>query len=161
MRVLRRELVAVLAVRLAGIASWCARSPQEVLLVCDRLKMRRIDARVIAAEVIEYESRGDRTDDLLIGIAVGPEQLSTADAKRAVTGVESSRRPNPTRAQIRTMDRHGTVLVNLGPEAIRHRDALRALDDKRVARGLPALVVLLAHTPCVVRRVTSRLALDN
>lgn len=61
-------------------------SAAAVLLVRDRLKMRRVDASRIRTEVIEDETGGDRTDVKPIADPVRVVVSSVAHVESAVTG---------------------------------------------------------------------------
>ena len=71
-KVVARERVPANAVRFPSILGRRPSPTQQVLSVRDRLKMLRIDARRVAARVIEFTPARNRTDQASINEAVGP-----------------------------------------------------------------------------------------
>lgn len=69
--VLRGELMSVLAMRLGGVAGRNRVAAQEVLSSSHRIQVSRVDARTVAAEVVEIEAERDRPDERLVDEPVG------------------------------------------------------------------------------------------
>lgn len=106
--VLRGELVAPLAVCLAGVLCTNALAASHIFLNCDRLKVLRIDAAPNAAEVVEGESFGNRPSEYSVGDPVRPSPCIFAKAVLTIACVVERRRPEPAPRR---------VGVNLRPEA--------------------------------------------
>lgn len=65
--------MSVLAVRLDDVLRYGRRAPHDVLAVGDWLKMRRSNAGLHSAQMVEHEPIGDRTDEPFIDVAMSSE----------------------------------------------------------------------------------------
>lgn len=73
-RVLFAELVATLAMSPPGMTvtrSLRSAPSTDVLGMSDRLKMRRVHARGVAAEMVDHQAVGDGANEMLVGGTVG------------------------------------------------------------------------------------------
>lgn len=110
--VVGRVLVALWTVRLEPVGRPTL-AASDVLRVRDRLKVVRIDARTIAAEMVEGQAFRNWTYEKLVGDSVRSTNLAVnADATVAI--YVSPRRPFPTAVR--------SILIDLRPEACFERD---------------------------------------
>lgn len=93
--VLGGELVASLAVSLAGVPRRRRVTASVVLGTGDRFQMVGIHAAPIATEVVDLEPLGDWSDEEFVGGAVD-ETILTLEADRPVTGGHEKSLPLPT-----------------------------------------------------------------
>lgn len=82
-RVLGRELVSVLAVRLPGVFGGEAHTAQKVLALRHRLQMPRVAAAPVPAEVVDLEPLGNRTDQQLPRESVRVSEAVLSEPRRA------------------------------------------------------------------------------
>src|SRR5438552_2426514 len=77
MSVLRSELVAMNAMRLASIDCADADTPQHIFAMRDGFEMRRIYAGLVPAEMIKFKVRGNRSGQHFIKHSMGKSFVLT------------------------------------------------------------------------------------
>src|SRR3972149_2502820 len=129
---------------MAGAGNRWPDATQVILPGCDRLDMRGVDARVVAAEMVRLKPCRDRADQLFVGDAMSVS-AHPVDAEPTIALPVESCRPLPARAEIGPMRRDRAVLVDLRPEARRqtgiaeggsgklglHRELILLVSDRR------------------------------
>lgn len=103
-RVLGRELVAVLAVRLARVLGRQAAAAPVVLGVRDDLQVCRVDARTVAAEVVDGQAVGDRAVVQFPGDSVSVPTAAIAPADLPVPSLVLRGGPIPARVRPAPVD---------------------------------------------------------
>lgn len=128
----------------------------DVLSMGDRLKVSRIHAGRVPAEVVEVHPDRNRPDHELIGRSVSGD-LTAVDGDAPVTERIARAGEHPARTETRGQRvgaRHWAVLVDLGPEPLLWRLAWRKAE--RVAGLSPALPVHGAESVAIRRAITAR-----
>lgn len=154
------QRVAVLAVRLGelpGTVDFSRKPATSVLSVRHRLEVVRVHAKRLAAQVVDLGSLRNRTNQQLVGEAVGthkatarPTDRQHAVVKVATAAVGDRTFPHPAPAKLRTIARlRAALLVDLAPEAL-FRGAPRAqgTGPARVSVLPLSLVVPIAEAAC-------------
>lgn len=143
------EWMPVFAMRLAGVPGGQTHASQHVRSRRDRFKVRGIHADPHAAQMIEFESLRNRSNDVFIRPAVCAN-VCPSRGKESITATHASR-PKPARAEVGTMGRDRPGLVDFGPEPIWRRAAL--------VRAVFRTETLVPIDRCEVHRTS--LALSN
>ncbi len=141
--VLRRELVAVLAVT--------PRTPSQsrisfnngraipIFLRTDGLQMRGIDTGMHAAQMVDVESRINFPErdgvDGTLGRGEGAFAVDVGDVHMAVSRRIFGAEPNPTRAKVRSVLRYGAALINVRPESFGKGSRFGAFHASSVSGG--------------------------
>ncbi len=98
--VIARQGMASLAMGLAGIDSRRAIAAQHILLMCYSFKMIGIDTWRILAQVIKFQSFGNKANPRFVSEAMGLDGAAIVATEGAVAILINSARPQPTAVRL-------------------------------------------------------------
>jgi hypothetical protein len=119
-RVLIVERMPVDAMRLVGEPLGCVSAP-DVLLLRDRLEVRRIDATRVLAQMVDYVPVGDGAYKKFVRDPMRTRRRLTAHAEGAVAFAVTS--PEPLPAVVRLVDALPEDAFPFGPHGVQTRHA--------------------------------------
>ena len=130
------------AMRFDSVGGWRRNAPAHVDPRTYWLQVCRSNAAANPAQVVELQPFGDWPNDSFVGPAMGHGAFMVNEELSVSTGNEVSR-PQPTIAQVRSVDGRRATLINSRPEPLFDRDARCHTASKGIAVAPPAIVVAL------------------